>query len=103
MLEREDCCAVARAPLFGCPPTRTLVRTWYLLFCTLVCRAGAGHGAGLRVRCLYGTDAHLSVQVCGRTRALQHPYHLHSIRALNKTGFLVTNGKLPIDNAIELY
>ena len=31
------------------------------------------------------TDAHLSVQVCGRTRALQHPYHLHSIRALNKT------------------
>ena len=57
----------------------------YLLFCTLVCRAGAGHGAGLRVRCLYGTDAHLSVQVCGRTRALQHPYHLHSVRALNKT------------------
>ena len=35
---------------------------------------GAGLGAGLRVRCLYGTDARTSVQVCGRTRALQHPY-----------------------------
>ena len=38
--------------------------------------AGAGLGAGLRVRCLYGTDARMSVQVRGRTRALQHPYLL---------------------------
>ena len=36
--------------------------------------AGAGLGAGLRVRCLYGTDARMSVQVRGRTRASQHPY-----------------------------
>ena len=34
-------------------------------------------GAGLRVRCLYGTDARESVQVCGRTCA-QHPYLLLS-------------------------
>ena len=33
-----------------------------------------------------GTDARTSVQVRGRTRALQHPYLLNSMRALNKTG-----------------
>ena len=44
---------------------------------------GRRYAFALSVR--VGTDARTSVQVRGRTRALQHPYLLHSMRALNKT------------------